>query len=288
MNRFVRPLFDWQPPPAVVHVHAESGAGDNFALLRFLPLLAERGYTVRYEARDDFFNLVRGSLPAEIEVVPQALDYPGSVGLKNFDYHLPVGELPHVFGTDIDTVPWSGPYLKADPELVKQYAKYRGRIGIAWSSGILDHQVWLKRYGQLKSLHWWDIEPILDRKIMVNLQVGPPRRDNNLCLDDPLPAEPTWADTAALVENLSLVITPDTGLAHLAGAMGKPCWVMMHGHNQGWHFMCARPGASWNERSPWYPSIRLFRQPANSTDWSGVVAEIAEQLEYSRYGEAAE
>jgi len=275
MRRFDRPLWTGQPAPAIIHVHAEAGAGDNIAMWRFFPLLVERGYTVRYEIRDELLKVARDSLQ-DVEVVPLALDYPGAVGLKHFDYHCPIGQLPYAFGTDIDTVPWDGPYIKADPWLAHEYRHARGKIGVAWSSGVrlAETTSWLARYGRHKSLSFDLIRPIVcDRpNDFVSLQVGPPRAENN-SLPDILPARPTWAETAAVVENLDLVITPDTGLAHLCGAMGKPTWLMMHGYNMGWHFMSERPGAFWNERSPWYPSIRIFRQKRGQ-DWHPVIHNI--------------
>lgn len=279
MRRFDRPLFTMQPAPAIVHVHAEAGAGDNIAMWRYFPMLVERGYTVRYEIRDELLEVARDSL-TDVEVVPLALDYPGAVGLKHFDYHCPIGQLPYAFDTDLDTVPWRGPYIKANPKLAHQYRHAKGKIGIAWSSGIRQAETtsWLARYGRHKSLSFKLIRPIVDERPndFVSLQIGPPRQENGL-VPDVLPKKPTWADTAALVANLDLVITPDTGLAHLCGAMGVPTWLMMHAYNMGWHFMCERPGAFWNERSPWYPSIRIFRQRRGS-DWSGVIGDIRNAL----------
>ncbi len=278
MQRFTRPLFEMQPPPALIHIHAESGDGDNICLMRYLPLLMAKGYTVRYEARANFLKLASDSLKG-IEVTPQALDYPGALGVKDFDYHLPIGEIMYQFGTDIDTVPWYGPYIKADPILVKKYERYKGKIGIAWSAGVRETEgIWTRRYGQLKSLSYDLISPIIrnNPEKFVSLQVGLPRLEN-LSIEYVLPEDPNWSDTAALIENLDLVITPDTGLAHLAGAMGKPTWIMMHGYNSGWHFMCERPGAPWNEKSPWYPSVRLFRQKTPG-DWKSVIDSIVKEL----------
>jgi len=281
MKRFTKPIFEMQPPPAIVHIHAESGDGDNICLMRYLPMLTDKGYTVRYEARDTLLKLASDSLKG-VEVVAQSLDHPGGLGIKDFDYHLPVGELPYQFETDIDTVPWYGPYVKTDPGLSKLYRwlKPLGKVGIAWSSGVRDNEgLWVKRYGQLKSLSYDLLKPVImvDPERFVSLQIGSPRQENDGMIEDVLPETPTWADTAALIENLDLVITPDTGLAHLAGAMGKPCWVMMHGYNSGWHFMCERPGALWNEKSPWYPSVRLFRQKVPG-QWNGVISMISSEL----------
>ncbi len=93
---------------------------------------------------------------------------------------------------------------------------------------------------------------------------------------DLLPPTPTWDETAALIETLDLVITVDTSVAHLAGAMGKPVWVMMHTEGS-WHWMAERLGASWNERSPWYPTARLFRQK-KPHQWAGVLADVSKAL----------
>jgi tetratricopeptide (TPR) repeat protein len=278
MQRFSRGLFEMQPPPAIVHIHSEAGAGDNIQFMRYLPMLAERGYTVRYECRDDLLTLAKGSLPT-VEVVPTALNYPGALGIKEFDYHAPIGELPHIFGTEVDTVPWSGPYIKADPELAEKYSLIRPKFGIAWSSGIRkDGGAWLERYGEIKSLRFEDVRRISDSANyynFVNLQVGPPRARNDLWLDV-LPEDPTWADTAALIANLDLVITPDTGLAHLAGAMGKPVMLMMHREGS-FHWMVERKGAKWNRRSPWYPSVLIYRQKT-SLIWDDVIERIITDL----------
>ncbi len=97
---------------------------------------------------------------------------------------------------------------------------------------------------------------------------------------DVLPEQPSWDDTAALVENLDLVITVDTAMAHLSGAMDKPVWVMCMKDAMSWHFLCERPGASWNTASPWYPSARVFRQHRFNEPhfWDEVIADINEEL----------
>src|SRR5215469_10625421 len=186
MRRFSRPLFEMQSPPAKVHVHSESGAGDNLAMWRYFPLLIERGYTVQYEVRDDMFRLAKDSIKG-VNILPMAPDYPGALNIPDFDYHCPIGELPFAFGTDVDTVPWHLPYLKSDPDRAKEYLHARNKIGIAWSSGIREEQAWLKRYGQLKSLSFDLIRPIVGERPndFVSLQLGPPRAENT-CVPDVL------------------------------------------------------------------------------------------------------
>jgi ADP-heptose:LPS heptosyltransferase len=142
--------------------------------------------------------------------------------------------------------------------------------------------IWMEQYGQMKSMHFDDLTPLLrllDRgDTLVSLQVGDGRDEHHGAILDLMPVKPDWLETAALIENLDLVITVDTGVAHLAGAMGKPVWVMTQRDGTSWHFMCYREGASWNTASPWYPSARIFRQHEGPGNWADVVADIARAL----------
>jgi hypothetical protein len=161
----------------------------------------------------------------------------------------------------------------------------RGRlIGLCWSSGIrLNDSAWLAEYGRRKSMHFDNLEDILEvsGNTLVSLQIGPEREQARDMVLDLLPEQPTWDDTAALIASLDLVITVDTAVAHLAGAMGKPVWVMCQRDASSWHFMCWRPGASWNEASPWYPSARIFRQHEFNTPhfWDEVISDVARDLQ---------
>ncbi len=283
LKRFTKPLWTGnEPPPASIHVHCEAGLGDQIAMVRYLKLMADQGYDVRYEAHESMVDLVQRSFP-DVKVVPKAADYPGAVGLPMFDYHLPIGSLPKVFDTEVDTVPWFGPYMKADPALAEKYHRKlyqregRRRIGLCWSSGIRDTGIWIAEYGRRKSMPFKTLDGI-DREDsnLVSLQVGPERREMYGDIEDVLPENPSWDDTAALIECLDLVITVDTAVAHLAGAMGKPVWLMMHTEGS-WHWMAERPGSPWNTRSPWYPSVRIYRQK-QAKQWGDVIERIAADL----------
>jgi len=288
MRRFVTPLkqlFVMQPPPVIVHIHADAGEGDNIAFLRYLPILAEKGYKVRYEARDGMLKLAQGSLN-NVEVIPLANDFPGISGLPEFDYHLPIAIIPFIFQTELDTIPWSGPYIKTDPELVAKYKSCKGKIGICWSTGPVD--VPEDRYCRRKSISFELLKPIIDidPDMFVALQAGSARVNNIRIIDPMLKNERllTWAETAAIIENLDLVITVDTAVAHLAGAMGKPTWLMMHKYLTSWQFMAECPGASWNTNSPWYPSMRIFRQKSQG-NWNSVVNDVVSELESKLIGD---
>ena len=286
-HRFVKPQWTGETGPGVVHVHTEAGHGDNLAMLRYLPMIQERGLTVHYECDPSMLSLVQRNFP-KVVCMPRAIDYPGVIGLQPFDWHHPIGDLPHIFGTDIDDVPWTGPYLKADPVLAQKYADppMKGRrIGLCWSSGIRRHiSIWMETYGRLKSMPLKEFAPLFNvNDLFVSLQVGD-GRDEIGCypheglypIADVLPEKPTWDETAALIANLDLVITVDTGLAHLAGAMGVPTWVVMQKDGASWHFMCEREGAFWNERSPWYPSVRVFRQSDGT--WASAIEKVRQAL----------
>lgn len=295
MNRFNQPMMtrsDLTERTYRIHVHNEMGNGDAIAMARYLDLLLDHGHDVRLETMDSMVGLMQRSFP-RVKVMPRALDYPGAVGVAPFDVHIPTLSLPHLFGTTIDTVPWRGPYLKADPALVDQYAsmlvKYayqmpggRTRVGFCWSSGIRTDGLWISRYGRRKSMHFDDLGPLFmelsNRADLVSLQIGPERvQQDPSYMFDPLPAKPSWDDTAALVANLDVVVTVDTAVAHLAGAMGKPTFLMMQRDGATWHFMCERPDAPWNEASPWYPSVRIFRQTSDG-DWRDVVERVGGAL----------
>lgn len=276
-------LFVGQPAPARVHIHHEGGYGDNFLLLRYLPMLADKGYTVSYESRPDTVKLVQDSFP-QVTVMPQASDFPGTSGIPDFDYHLPIVDLPFIFQTDLDTIPWNGPYLKADPELVDEYKYFKDRIGLVWSANSLYRAgVEAKggKYLSQKSIDFNQVKNIIsDPERFVSLQAGPARLDNDNLIADCLPADERileWHHTAALVENLNMVITIDTSVAHLAGAMGKPVLLMMHKYLTSFQFMAECPNASWNMKSPWYPTMKIFRQKERD-DWGPVIEAVKEEL----------
>jgi len=268
-KRFTKPMFNMQPLPATVHIHTDAGNGDNILLMRYLPLLAAKGYKVRYEAKENIVKLARDSFP-EVEIIPIARNYPGTTDLPDFDYHIPIVDLPFIFQTDLDTIPKVVPYLKLDSKLIEKYKPYRGKIGICWATGVpIGHP--FKR-----SIKFDLLKPIIDNdpSRFISLQTGYASDENDRIVT-PNPGD--WADTAALLENLDLIISIDTAIAHLAGAIGKPTWLMMHKYTTSFQFMAEYKDASWNTASPWYPSMRIFRQKTRD-DWSHVITEIAAEL----------
>ncbi len=283
LRRFDRPLLklDEHKPPARVHLHEEMGYGDTLAMLRYVPLLTNMGYDVRLEVRKPLLALVQRSFPS-VKVMEDAPDYPGALNIPDFDYHHSLLSLPHVFGTEVDTVPWSGPYLKPDQEKVEEWRKRLPagkKIGLVWSAGVRKG-IWLTTYGLRKSL---PLKPLtrICRSIdatFISLQVGPERAELEGVdgILDVLPKEPSWDDTAALVSCLDCVVTVDTAVSHLAGALGKPVFLAMHREGS-WHYLADVPGASWVNSSPWYPNTRLYRQTAVNR-WDDVISRICLDL----------
>jgi hypothetical protein len=202
--------------------------------------------------------------------------------LPDFDLHAPMMSLPRAFRTTLQSVPDEVPYLRAEPSRIAAWAERLGprtrpRVGLVWSGGLAPDRCELARRNMplqlLAPLARTDAE-------FVSLQKGEAAEAELAALvgggwDGPAILNPVadlqdFADTAALVENLDLVITVDTSVAHLAGALGKPVWILNRFDNC-WRWMRDRPD------SPWYPTARLFRQKTFG-DWGPVAQEVAAAL----------
>ncbi len=192
-----------------------------------------------------------------------------------FDLECPLMSLPAVFGTTPDTVPWVGAYLAAEPALIAEnralFPTSGLRVGIAWAGNPryradFRRSMRLPTLGQLlrtPGITWISLQK---GDAVLQLAELPP----DVCVHDGSSRDRDLAETAALVATLDLVITTDTSIAHLAGAMGKPVWILL-AHLADWRWMqCI-------EMTPWYPTARLFRQQ-KSGDWIGVFERVSEQL----------
>jgi hypothetical protein len=195
--------------------------------------------------------------------------------LPDFDLHCPLLSLPLAFGTRLDTIPSATPYLSASSESVKGWnislgVKCRPRIGLVWSGNRAhknDHNRSIKLRPLLQVL---DIDATfvsLQKDVHPDDATVLKNRSNLLHLGDQLK---DFSDTAAVISNLDLVISVDTSVAHLAGALAKPVWVLLP-FVPDWRWLLDR------DDSPWYPTVRLFRQYA-AGDWSGVIDHIGVEL----------
>jgi len=248
-------------------LHAEQGFGDMIQFARYVPLVAARGARVILEMPEPLMALMAG-LGGVSELIAK-----GS-GLPKIDFHCPLMSLPHAFGTELATVPADIPYLAAPADRTAKFAGELAtlkspRIGLVWS-GRATHHNDLNR-----SLALAQLAPLFEAPAsFVSLQrdlresdVEALKQFSLLHLGDRLA---DFADTAAAISQLDLLISVDTSVAHLAGAMGKPVWILLP-HAPDFRWMLERTD------SPWYPSARLFRQQAPS-DWAGVVAQVKAAL----------
>ena len=253
-------------------VFAEQGIGDTIQFARFLVSLAEAGAAIKALVQPALLRLVR-SLPAPVSW----FDRPGDVG--SFDYQIPLLSLPRVFGTEIDSIPGAVPYLTAEPEKVAAWRQRIGsggyRIGVVWQGNPrygADHRrsVPLEHFAPLAALPGVRLISLQAVHGLDQLAALPEGMAVET-LGDRITANPDGvSEVAAAMSALDLVVASDTAIAHLAGALGRPVWLALS-DDPDWRWLFDRAD------SPWYPTMRLFRQTVRG-DWTGVFAEMAAAL----------
>ena len=262
---------------------AEQGFGDTLQFCRYAPLVAALGARVILAVPPALIRLMRG-LPGVESVIELGGPRPRA------DFHCPLMSLPRAFGTTLETVP-AAPYLDADPAPWRDRLPPGPRVGLVWAGGERPEKPQAAAIDQRRSMRLDALAPLLSVPgvTFVSLQLGPPVAEirqtvaygNHLpALIDAGPVLHDFADTAALIQALDLVIAVDTAVAHLAGALGKPVW-LLNRFDTCWRWLLDRDG------SPWYPSMRQFRQTAPG-DWADVIARVTVALETrTRAGEQA-
>jgi len=251
-----------------VLLYSEQGFGDTIQFSRYATLVAARGARVILEVEGPMQRLMQ-SLPGPAEVLIKGSPLP------DFDLHCPLMSLPLAFGTELATVPAQTPYLSAPAEAVAAWqAKLpqdgRRKIGLCWS-GNAAHQ-----RDRDRSIAFDALAPLLDAEAAFVVVQKDIRSDDVAALNarsDILQVGDTlgdFADTAALIETLDLVITVDTSIAHLAGALGKPVWILLP-RIPDWRWLLDR------DDSPWYPTVRLFRQDGSAA-WPSTIARVRAAL----------
>jgi tetratricopeptide (TPR) repeat protein len=256
-------------------LYHEQGYGDTLQCARYIPLLAEKGACVLLAvpaALSSLLSTVPGVARVSTEHEP----------LPAHDYQSPLMSLPLAFRTTPDTIPAATPYVRSDPARVAEWARTLGertrpRIGLVWGG---------RRYAAInypRDLPVPLLQPLLDMDAQfISLQKDVAESDRPLLaqwpqlrlLGDTLR---DFADTAALIENLDLVIAVDTAVAHLAGALGKPVW-LLNRHASCWRWL--QTGTD----SAWYPTLRQFRQPSVG-DWRSVIGTVRHALTHFLNGE---
>ncbi|SEH35604.1 tetratricopeptide repeat protein [Magnetospirillum fulvum] len=269
-------LPEWRGEPLAgktLLLYGEQGLGDTLHFARYAPMAAEQGARVVLAVQPPLLGLMR-SVPGVADVVALG-------GAVTADYHLPLLSAPLRFGTTRDTIPAPIPYLSADPALARRWGERLAgeeglKIGLVWAGDPRpdDRAATLVDRRRSLTLAQFGVLADIPGLSVVSLQKGAPAAQTKsppagLRLLDWMEEIGDFADTAALVSQLDLVISVDTSVAHLAGAMGKPVWILSRFDG------CWR----WFDRddSPWYPTARLFRQPAPG-NWAGPLAALAAAL----------
>jgi tetratricopeptide (TPR) repeat protein len=269
-----RPLWRGQPLDGKrILIHAEQGLGDTLQFVRYIPMVAQRGGQVILQVQTPLHRLLQNT-PGASQVIAHDLTP------DEFDLQCPLWSLPLAFGTTLSSIPAITPGLTIDPAQCLQWRQRlnsirresdRKIVGLVWSGNanfLHNH----RRSTQLQKF-----APLADAQgiTFVSLQKGPAAAQATapppgLRLIDWTSELNDFADTAALISLLDLVVTTDTGVAHLAALMGKPTWILLM-YSPDFRWLLDR------EDCPWYPSATLFRQPAPG-DWESPIRRIAELI----------
>ncbi|RDU96813.1 tetratricopeptide repeat protein [Trinickia dinghuensis] len=275
------PLWLGDAPLAgkTILLHAEQGLGDTLQFCRYAALVAKQGARVVLEVQPELKRLLTG-LAGVDELVTAGEPLPA------FDFHCPLLSLPLALGTIASTIPADTPYLFADAQASAQWRvrieeavpRNALKVGLVWAGGHRPHVPELRKNDARRSLGVDRFAPIMEvpgvqffslqkgEKAVQQLSAMRERHEASRHVIDWTEQLTDFADTAALVDNLDLIISVDTSTAHLAGAMNKPVWILNR-LDTCWRWMLER------EDTPWYPSARLFRQPTLG-DWDSVIERI--------------
>lgn len=264
---FAQPMWLGAQPlqGRTILLHDEQGFGDTLQFCRYVPLVAAQGANVVLEVNRDIQPLLANLAGAD-RVIEKGAPLP------EFDLHCPLLSLPLAFGTTLATIPADVPYVHADAGLVASWRERLGpkrglRIGLAWSANRF------VAYGRARSIPLAGLLGALPagaQCMSLQKEVSDEDRDLIAGATDIQHFGTGFSDTAALIELADIVVSVDTSIAHLAGAMGKPVWILML-FNGDWRWMLDR------EDSPWYPTARLFRQPA-AGDWTSLLKRVRTEL----------
>ncbi len=270
---FTQPRWNGEPLEGrVLLVHAEQGLGDVLQFIRYVPLLARCGGRVVVEIPAALHPLLHESGIQDLIARGAAL--------PAFDLHAPLLSLPGILGRHLEDIPDRVPYLTARPSLIENWrGVVRGtpglKVGIAWQGSAT--------YGgdRFRSIPLTQFKPLAQASVeLISLQKGPGSEQLAAIAgsfsvrdfgDDLDTAHGPFMDTAAIIGNLDLVVTSDTAVAHLAGALAVPTWVALP-LAADWRWMRDR------DDTPWYPHMRLFRQ-SHFDDWPPVFHRMAEELQ---------
>jgi hypothetical protein len=253
-------------------VVGEQGHGDNIQFIRFLVDLHSRGAKILLQVTNALIPLLSRT-PIISRVEPYGTD------MGEFDYWVPIMSLPGVLGITLDKIPLVQNYLTADPDQIKVWQerlgpKYKMRVGFAWS-GRKDS--WLNQHKSVPFEVMLEMIKANPQYEWINLQIDGSEAEELALAEAGVSRFPgtvaSFADSAALMMNLDVVIGVDSANSHLAGALGRPTWIMLNNYATDWRWLVDR------DSSPWYSTVRLFRQPSMG-DWRSVTKKIGQYLSW--------
>ena len=253
-------------------VVGEQGHGDNIQFVRFLWNLHVMGAKIKLQVTDGLIPLLgRSSI---IDLIGRYSDDMGE-----FDYWVPIMSIPGVLGITLDTLAKPVSYLNADSTLMQQWQqalgpKTRLRIGLCWSGR---RDSWLNQH---KAMPFEDVVRMIETNPQyewINLQCDASPEEEAKLLELGVKTFPghiqSFAETAALIMHMDVVVSVDTAVAHLAGALGRPLWLMLNKYSTDWRWLLDR------DSSPWYSSARLFRQDDYGV-WDNAVSKVTQFLSW--------
>jgi len=253
-------------------VVGEQGHGDCIQFVRFVYNLHMLGARVKLQVTDGLVPLLNNS--NIIEWVGGYNNDPGT-----FDTWVPIMSIPGILGVTLDNLPKIQSYMSADATLTKQWQdrlglKHRMRVGFSWSGR---RDAWLNQHKGVPFPVMLEMIKNNPQYEWINLQVDATEDEDRALADAGVTRYPnsinSFADTAALMMHMDVVISVDTAITHLAGSLGRPTWVMLNAYSTDWRWLLDR------DSSPWYSTARLFRQPAMG-DWDSVTKKIAQYLSW--------
>jgi hypothetical protein len=271
-REFKRPMWDGSDPSGrTILIHTEQGYGDTFQFLRYVPMLADRGAKVIIECNHSLVKLI-SRVRGVSKVVAAGL------ALPDFDLHTPLLSLPRDFATTLETIPADVPYLSPEPERIEAWrTRLKGegfKVGLVWAGNAKPDAArtvpaaLLTKLAGIPNVRFYGLQ----KRSAPTYQPAPAELELT-DLDEGLT---DFHETAAAMMNLDLILTIDTAAAHLAGALARPTWTLLP-WSPDWRWMLDR------EDSPWYPTMRLFRQ-GRQDEWGDVIDRVREELVKSKGG----
>ncbi|MFQ3573348.1 MAG: tetratricopeptide repeat protein, partial [Thermodesulfovibrionales bacterium] len=270
-------LWDGKTLRGSLLIYAEQGLGDTIQFVRYIKLLKDKGLKVFLHCQDELVSLMRHSFDDVCDVISLNDPHP------RCNFYFPLMSLPCIFQTDLGSIPSELPYIRPDERYVDKWRDLIGcdggfKVGIVWA-GKPEH-----KYTRMRSVRLGVFEPIFDIKgiSFFSIQKGEASKDAEKYdfIRDYTAEISDFSDTAGLIQNLDLIISIDTSVAHLAGALAKPVWILLP-CSPDWRWLLGR------DDSPWYKTARLFRQKRIG-QWDDVILMLKKEMEalvYQRLGQ---